>query len=334
MEPSAKAGLSAEASAKAGPKDIFMHLLAIAGLYISAASFGALVFQFIDYSFPDPLVDYHPRISDAVRWATASLTIVFPTYLWAAWRIRKDELAEPARRELRIRKWLLYFTLFAASALILGDLVTLLYNFLSGSLSVRFILKVAAVFFIAAVVFGYYLWNLRTEQMAIRDPRMRWFIFGTIGIVVAAIVAGFVVAGSPFAERARRFDERRVQDLQTIQWQVVNFWQRKEKLPAKLDDLRDDISGFVPPRDPESDMSYEYRVSGPLSFELCAAFKAWSQATDVPPQRGPLPAIPAFKGEKPEGSWSHGTGRVCFERIIDPELYPPAPKPEIPLRRI
>lgn len=302
-------------TAKSTPKDVFMHLLAIAALYISATSFGMLVFQFIDRWFPDPLIDYYAYSASfgVMRWAIASLVIVFPVYVWTARSVQKDATTNPEKRQLRIRKWLLYFTLFLAAAVIIGDLVALVYNFLGGDLSARFILKIAAVFFIAAAIFSYYLWNLKQEVMASRDPRMKWFIYAMVAIVGAAVVYGFFAVGSPFRERLRRFDERRVQNLQNIQWQVVSYWQKKEKLPAGLGDLRDEISGFTSPRDPESGSDYEYRILGDLKFELCAEFDTDS-GRDVPKSLLPIP------GELSE-NWMHEAGRKCFERTIDPELY-------------
>ena len=307
---------------KTGPRDVFLQLLAIITLYISAVSFGALLFAYVDRFFPDPLVDHPQAISQGIRWAVSSLVIVFPVYLWLSWKLAREATTYPEKRELKIRRWLLYFTLFAAAAVILGDLVVLIYNFLGGDLTARFILKVAAVLFIAAVVFGYYLWNLRMEAMASRDPRMRFLVFGAIAIVAVATIGGFFLIGSPFQERLRRFDERRVQHLQEIQWQVISYWQRKDKLPARLDDLRDPISGFIPPSDPETGASYEYRVSGPLIFELCAAFKT---AETFGPKIGPRPVGPGLDSTY---NWMHGTGRVCFERAIDPELYPPFREPK------
>lgn len=311
-------------SEKSAPKDVFMHLLSIIALYISAVSFGALVFQFIDRWFPDPLTDYHAYsvASSAVRWAIASLVVVFPTYVLVSRSIQKDLEKHSAKRELKIRRWLLYFTLFAAAAVIIGDLVVLIYNFLGGDFSARFVLKVATVLFIAAAAFIYYLWNLRNPRSALADPKMRWFAWGVILVVAAGVVYGFWVAGSPFAERLRRFDERKIQDLQTIQWQVINYWQRKDKLPARLEELRDDISGFVPPRDPETGEAYEYRTLETLRFELCAAFKTSSVAASegqnairVLPKAFPGP------GNTPAENWAHDIGRACFERAIDPELY-------------
>ena len=304
-----------------------MHLLAITTLYISAVSFGTLIFQFIDKFFPDPLVDFYGvSFTGPLRWAIASLVIVFPAYVWFSWFLAKDVALHSEKRELKIRKWLFYFTLFIAAVAIIGDLVALIYNFLGGDLSVRFILKILTILFIAASVFGYYLWNLRVERMASRDPRMRWFVFGVMAVVSVSTLYGFFVVGSPFAERMRRFDERRVQDLQNIQWQIVSYWQTKERLPENLDNLRDDISGYVVPRDPESGGAYEYRALAPMKFELCATFETENIQTDKALPRA-VPAVSyGASGLGLSENWAHGVGRTCFERTIDPDFYPPLEK--------
>lgn len=309
-------GITVEPVTKTSPKDFFLHLLAIAALYISAVSFGTLVFQFIDRTFPDVLTAYALQSYSTIRWAIASLVIVFPVYVILSWSLARGVTRHSEKRELKIRKWLLYFTLFLAAGVIIGDLVALIYNFLNGDLTLRFLFKAATILFIALVVFSYYLWNLRSGVMASRDRRMRVLVFGVIAIVVVATVAGFFIAGSPFAERLRRLDSQRVRDLQTIQWQVVSYWQKKDKLPENLDALTDNISGFVTPRNPESGAPYEYRVIANLKFELCSVFKSQGaeEGNNLPRAGGPY-------GGDMTASWQHDIGRVCFERTIDPELY-------------
>lgn len=308
---------------KSSPRDVFLYLLAIVTLYIGAVSFGALLFQYVNYFFPDPLIDAYQNASGSVRWAIAALVIVFPVYVWISWFLNRDALRDPEKRELRIRRWLIYFTLFLAAIIIITDLVVLIYNFLGGELSGRFVLKVFAVLFIAATVFGYYLWDLRRPTTATRDAAMRMFVWAVIAIVAVSTIGGFFLVGSPFAERMRRFDEQRIGDLQNIQWQIVSYWQRKEKLPASLEDLRDPLSGFMVPIDPNTGATYEYRALGGLKFELCATFEAANQGEGRPLAK-PI-------GLEPVGleTWPHGIGRTCFERTIDPELYPPTKDPRI-----
>lgn len=296
------------------PKDVFIHLLLVGALYVSAVSFLGLLFQYINVWFPDALNFSYSRIMHAVRWSTAALVITFPVFILISWIIAKDFAKHPAKRELKTRKWLIYFTLFVAAITIIVDLITLVYNFLGGDLSMQFFLKTLAVLIVATGVFGYYFWDLRRShtQKTTVPQMLRWI---TSLIVLATIVGSFFVIGTPASQRARRFDEQRVNDLQIVQSQIVNFWAQKDALPETLSDLEDSISGFIPPSDPTTDESYEYTVASPLSFELCALFETESTTLARPTKiRDPF-----FSGI--EQNWEHTAGRVCFDRTIDPDLY-------------
>lgn len=154
---------------KTSPKDFFLHLLAIITLYASAGSFVAAVFEYINLAFPDVLEgagSYYAvdAARSTIRFALSSLIVVFPVYVWVNWFLNKNYAKEPEKRNLRIRKWLVYFTLFAAAVVIIGDLVALVNNMLGGEFTIRFILKVLAVFFVAGSVFYYYFSDLRRHR--------------------------------------------------------------------------------------------------------------------------------------------------------------------------
>ena len=153
---------------KTSPKDVFLHLLSIIALYTSGIGFLVLIFQYINVLLPDAVSgnDYYSfqGAMTAIRWSISSLIIVFPVYLGSVWFLNKSYAQTPAKRKLWVRKWLVYFTLFAASLIIIGDLVTLINNLLNGELTLRFLLKVLAVFFVAGNVFYYYLWDLKHNK--------------------------------------------------------------------------------------------------------------------------------------------------------------------------
>ncbi len=302
---------------KSTPKDVFTHLLSIVALYISAINFIVLLFQYINLSFPDPLEGfYYGGVAGTIRWAMASLIIVYPVYIFVTRFLNQEYREEPEKRELKIRKWLVHLTLFVAAVTIISDLVTLVYNFLGGELGARFLLKVAVVLLVSGIVFLYYFKDLRGTW---KKGQLKILVWAVSAIILAGIVGGFFTAGSPFKARLVRFDERRVNDLQLIQGEIINYWMRKGRLPAELDELRSDISGFTPPTDPKTNLPYEYGAVSDLKFELCADF-------DLP--SNPVPAISRAKTPYPmsygpyDQNWDHEAGRECFERNIDPELYP------------
>jgi hypothetical protein len=250
--------------------------------------------------------------------------VAFPLFLWLSWVMQKSYESEPALREAPLRKWLAYITLFVAGAVVAGDLITVIYMFLDGQeLTMGFLLKVLSLLVVAGGVFFYYLREIRNQINP--GERNIWRIVA-IAFILASIVLGFMVIGSPASQRDRRHDVDRANDLQSLQWQIVNYWQQKKVLPATLGDLRDPLSGFNIPVDPETGASYEYVRKGELSFDLCATFGEKSFESGRYPGGMPRPVMyDASVPARFPDSWEHGAGRTCFERTIDPELYPPRP---------
>lgn len=312
------------------PRDVFLHLLNILTFYLSIIGFIMLYIQYISVLFPDPLNFYYTAIANGVRVSTSMFVVAVPVFILTAWLLAKDLKSNPEKREGRLRKWLIYLTLFIASVTIIVNLIILVYNFMSGELKIQFFLKILTVLLVALAVFGYYIWELRRKDNgASRIPKI--FAWSLAGIVILSIVAGFFIIGTPAEQRARRFDEQRVSDLQVLQNQVVNYWVQKQVLPLILNDLQDSISGFLVPKDPASDASYEYTIISSLSFELCAEFKTSSKdSSSMISKRGyyAYPAYP-YPADSFQQNWDHEAERTCFTRTIDPELYKPKQAPAL-----
>jgi len=298
---------------KASPRDVFLHLLSVGTLYVSAVSLIALLFQYVNHFIPDPLA-FEYGTSNALRTSIATLIIVFPAYIATAWFFNKEGIAQPERREIKIRKWLIYLTLFVSAVTVIIDLVTLVYRFLGGELSPRFGLKVLAVLVVAAGVFWYYLWDLKRQAGAL-GTKNKNILRGAVTVVAGIVIGGFFLVGSPQNQRLVRFDQQRVNDLSILQQEIINYWIQKEKLPTSLDELTNDITGFRAPMDPEMNTPYAYSAQSSLTFELCADFKTESgeDARYSEPIRSPFDPY--------QQNWDHKVGTTCFMRTIDPELY-------------
>ena len=147
------------------PREAFLYLVLFATLYLSAYHLGSLLFDFINRTFRDAVDPDNTRhIIQSMRWSVASLAIAFPVFLFVARYLGKDLARNPVKRLSAVRRWLTYLTLFVAATVLIGDLITLVYNLLGGELSVRFVLKVLVVGVIAGAIFGYYLRDLRREE--------------------------------------------------------------------------------------------------------------------------------------------------------------------------
>jgi hypothetical protein len=279
-----------------------------------------LFWQYINFFFPDALNYYYQDLSGPIRFAVSSLIIVFPIFIAVSWYLNNIYRRESQTRDSKIRKWLIYLTLFIASLVIIGDLVSVINTFLGGEITARFFLKALSILFVAVIIFWYYLDDVRRDEPS---SMARYFALATGAIVLISIIGAFFIVGSPMTARLLQFDQERVSNLQDIQGQVVNYWQKKQMLPQQLSDLNDSISGYMVPIDPETKANYEYSVkdSATLSFELCATFDLSANAGTL--KTAPVPVM--YPGGISQ-NWDHSKGRVCFERTIDKQLYPPLTK--------
>ena len=295
------------------PKDFFMQFGALVTLYVSVGALFNLLFTLIDRVFPDVLdanFYYSASVySSGIRFAIASLVIIFPTYLILLWLITKESDANPEKKFLSLRRWLTYLTLFVSAGFALGDLVTLLNYFLGGEITVRFILKVLVVLIVAVGIFAYYIFDLRKQGAGLKNYKV--FSIISAVAVIGSIIFGFSVMGLPQSQRLQQLDMTRVNDLQSIQSQIVYYYQQKNTVPTELASIADPISNYLIPTDPETKLSYQYGKLSATSFKLCANFATVENNLNYPVMKSGV-----------NQNWQHEKGLVCFERIIDPAFYP------------
>jgi len=333
-------------SPKLSPKYFFLSLGVLVSLIASVVSFLNLVFETLNKKFPDVLnasyeYGYHTYDFENIRSALAALIIVFPIFLILSYFWKKESKKEMGSIDEIIRKWMMYLVLFLSSVVIIVDLVTLVKYFIAGEITTRFILKVFIALIVALLVGLYYMYELKGKDKIMKVSTGLAFGTDATILVLLAIIFSFIIMGSPAKQRLLRLDDRRIQDLQNVQWQVINYWQQKQKLPESFKDLKDPLSGFSLPVDPEFEkgINYEYRKIEKLKFELCGTFslpipKGWREygGGDIRPltmMKGEDVAMMSYPYPGPDGvneSWDHEAGRTCFERTIDPERYPPFEK--------
>ena len=126
-------------------------------------------------------------------------------------------------------------------------------------------------------------------------------------VVLAVVVAGLYLGGSPAEQRIRRLDALRVADLQRLVQAVRWFQEQHGFIPEALGELTISGSSMRIPTDPESSEPYRYEVTSANSYRLCGVFAA--------------PAV----DPGPDGFWAHGAGEHCFDVDLGRALqaFPP-----------
>lgn len=308
---------------KTTPKDFFLWAGALVTLFGSVIAFIGLLFDYINYVFPDEIGVYYANpYQSGMSYEMASLIVLVPAFLVLMRLIRRDIARDASRGDIGVRRWGLYFTLFIAGATVITDLIMLLTTFLSGDeLTVRFLLKSLVVFLVSGVGFLHFVADLR-GYWSQYPTRARMVGYGTGILVAAAIVSGFFIIGTPQQARQYRLDVERVNDLQILQSEVTSFYQQKRVLPNTLSQLNDPLLSYTVPVDPETGEMYRYEKTADLGFRLCAVFGAESLKTAELARTAPV----IVGGKEQSSSWYHSAGEVCFDRAIDPDFFPPLTK--------
>lgn len=138
-------------------RDFFFYTLTFGLMIFGALYLVLLIHALIDRFLGDEVF----RSLYRIRFAMAVLIVTTPLYLWLTFRDRRKLASDPALSRSAIRRWLTYLTLLLAAAVLLGDLISVIYAFLSGDLTLQFLLKAAVVGLIAGLIFTYYLSDVR-----------------------------------------------------------------------------------------------------------------------------------------------------------------------------
>jgi hypothetical protein len=290
------------AGATESARDAFLYLLSFATLATWTGAFGSMLFQFIDYWFPDSVSrSYVYDLRSAVTWQMAALAVAFPIYLLAMRTILREAGAQPERLESGVRKWLTYLALLGTAGAMICDLICFLDYFLAGELTVRFVLKAAAVMAICGSVFAYYIGSLRWDRstdMERAQSRSTLFAICSTVALAAAFLIGLGVAGTPSQQRRIEADKKRVEDLRNLAFAIKrrNEQDAQAELPSALSELKLPKARLS---DPETKAPYEYRRGSGSGYELCATFDSESDADNA-------------RNGLVSNRWAHGKGRSCF----------------------
>lgn len=297
----------------ATPKHVFLHLLMIAMLYVSVIAFITLYFQYANELFFDAAFTFRESIYVGIRWGSSALIVAYPVLVYISWVLQKEFKLQPGLREMKTRRWLLYFTQFITAVTIIVDLMVLIYEFYGGEITARFVSKVIVVLVVAAVVLGYYRWELRRNDAVTKLPKIMAVSVG--GVLLASIIAGFFIAGTPAEQRAKRLDDQRINLLMQIQNNVITFAQTRQALPVDQNEAETWSGNW--PVDPETSQAFVYTKTSDITFQICATF-ATAETENIYQDYYNYPTMEKRLTQVVGGSsWTHTSGYYCFDRSVE-----------------
>ncbi len=151
--------------------DAFEHILMFISLYVMATSIALTLYFFADKWFPGVTAESYYRSSswndlklNLLRGYLAALIVSFPLFAYFFLHITKRTMLNPAMRSIKSRKTLIYITLIVAFIIMLVNIVSTVYNLLSGNITLNFVLHLLITLSVTGVIFVYYLYQVREDR--------------------------------------------------------------------------------------------------------------------------------------------------------------------------
>lgn len=261
-------------SSRHNAKYAFYYLLSFAALVFMSISVGIILFQIIDKNVPDILNNYAGASNAALKFAISALIIATPVFYIISRFIYQGLKNGELESDAPLRRWLTYFILLVSSIIILGVMIGVINNFLSGELTWRFIFKAISVFILAAVIFSFYFLDLKRQEFKKPSLFFRIYFYVSLTLVVAVFASAWFYVESPKVARDKLFDRAVVSNMYNIESAINDYFNRYKKLPLDLAELEKE-DRFSPLN--SSAEKIVYNKLGDNSFELCANFRTDSQ---------------------------------------------------------
>ncbi|AEV38623.1 hypothetical protein PSE_4119 [Pseudovibrio sp. FO-BEG1] len=173
----------------------------------------------------------------SLRWSMAALIIFTPVFLWLHLKDERGSSANPASKYSSVRRWLTAIAIFAAAMTLLCDAIYLIYRFLDGDLTARFIAKSCAVALLSLVVIQYFHQGRQLQENISRQGSLfaTWIPSGLATLVLAL---SFWTVGGPMQGQLERRDQLRISDINQLQ-KGITFCKatRNKDLPEELDPM-------------------------------------------------------------------------------------------------
>lgn len=328
--------------------DIIANFFSLALLIINVVSVITIIFSIIDKLIPDELKrnSYYEITSgrESLHSAISLLVITIPISIGLSYWMRKQK-EKRNETENAVTKFTTGATIIATGITVAGSIFSIIYQFLEGDITNRFLIKVASILVIAAIIFIYY--GALYKEVPNKKKYQNIFAITSAIFIITICIYGTIITGTPNQIRKEKYDDSRLSDLSMIQNQVLSYWQNHDMLPEHLIDTIDVLSNVAIPSDPKTGSAYRYEIikqsenvmgsTTAATFKICAVFESekkasgnFEQGYENQKDSAPMSLNRYFAGDN-SPFWDHGIGEKCFERTIDPKIYKHSQAPAVPV---
>ncbi len=294
---------------KQNAKFAFFYMLSLVALIFTSIATGMIIFQIINKTIVDDL-SLAPGgfMQDALRFAISAIIIAAPIYFVMMWLINKNLLSAMLDKESGVRKWLTYFILLVSAVVMIGWLIATIGSFLNGEFTTKFILKSLTSILISALIFSYYLYDIKREDVSKNNNIVKAYFYGSIAITAIVLVAAFFFIDSPLKVREQKFDQAIINKFSQIDNAINAYYGENKKLPENLNVLLNGGSTYYVIEsdltDPATNKIFDYNIKANDAYELCSTFKTENKT------------LANDKSVYVDVRWLHDAGYQCLKQRV------------------
>jgi len=264
----------------------------------------------ISASFYDFFADYYGYgMTTLIQFYVPTIIISYFIALGLSIFLKRETHTHPSLKETRFYKILFFAALVIAFIFTFSEMITAGYGYLSGNtLSITFrhvvvsILASGIIFIYLATGIKHFAGKVNTDLLA--------FVYITFFAVIALIYA-FRIIPSASTERAITNDHKRIIDIGQLTDNISTYYQNNSQLPPNLNVLTSNIDSSTTPLvkiDPETFQPYQYTITGPGTYKICADFSTASSKDDPSGYDDATGDYANFKAQ-----FTHPVGYHCFD---------------------
>ncbi len=150
--------------------DTFEHILLFISLYVLYTSLALTLHFFIDKYIISANANPYGYAAQSsyglvlLRGYLAALIVSCPLFSFFFLRVTKRTILHPEIRNLSSRKTLIYLTLVITFLVLLINIISIIFNFLNGNVSLNFVAHFITTITLSAFIFMYYLKEVKEDR--------------------------------------------------------------------------------------------------------------------------------------------------------------------------
>jgi len=279
-------------------------------LGVMVSSFIMLVQLLIDTVMPDQFNCGCNFTWDMVVYVS-TLIVSALFYFYLSWKIRREENAVPLHHSNKFHQVVVYLALLLAALSISYSVVDVLQTTFYYGVTLAVFIKLGLIILIFGSIFGYYLADVKKSGDWTHAKLSIVFWWIVLVLILGSIVGTFLIIGSPSFQKDKRFDEKRLANLQWIEDDFRTYYtDYSEPLPEELSDVySEETMNYL--LDPESNTPIEYNKTGANTYELCTTFSTSSNDYAIKLKR-----IYGDNAKNTVDPWAYDAGYKCFNFAV------------------